>query len=588
MTTRILSFIVGLLTVLPNYSKAQTAPDFTITTSSGEVKSLYADYLNNNQTVVLKFFFTSCGPCRAISPSVETLYQEWDAGEAGVEFISLSIQNFDDNNDVAEFKTEYGLTFPGAGSDGGAQEAIEPYISGDFGDFFSTPTFTVIAPDGTVTHDVRGGTYQGTITALDEAIIATGQTKPGSMPPNMINYYSIGGKVTTANGTLINDAIVNYTTETTAGTLTNNPFTLDSIPENTSIDINVTSPESEVIDGITTFDLVLITKHILAIEVFETAQQFVAADADNSNTITTLDIITLRQLILDINTELPNNRTWAVLPIAYDDLTKDNIPSTSSYSFENIQASQAGADFTLIKVGDVNGSSSSLMGFQEKSTKTYQLFAEDVDFKIEDGELFVPIKGKDIQNILGMQFSLAFDTEYLSFKGVNFEGAAWVNPSNFGLNKVDKGLITFSWDNAAARQLDESENLFGFYFTINQSGSLKNVLSLEGDFLQAEAYSVANEIMNLDFSIKKTPKVAFDSSEITLYPNPVQDNFTISWHQFKNSTVNIYILDANGKKIDEIFSGLLNKGPQKIDYQLANLSSLLYRNDRSRRRENKK
>ena len=92
----------------------QTAPDFTITDSDGVVHELYKDHLDKGQTVVIKLFFTTCPPCIQLAPWMEEKYQLWGAGQYDVEFIELSTQNFDSNADVANYKIQHGITFPGA------------------------------------------------------------------------------------------------------------------------------------------------------------------------------------------------------------------------------------------------------------------------------------------------------------------------------------------------------------------------------------------------------------------------------------------------------------------------------------------
>ncbi len=64
------------------------------------------------------------------------------------------------------------------------------------------------------------------------------------------------------------------------------------------------------LNGLTTYDLVLISKHILGIEPLGSPYKMIAADANNSNSITTFDIVEFRKLILGINQALPNNESW--------------------------------------------------------------------------------------------------------------------------------------------------------------------------------------------------------------------------------------------------------------------------------------
>ncbi|MBK9106499.1 MAG: redoxin domain-containing protein [Saprospiraceae bacterium] len=58
---------------------AQTAPDFTVTDIHGQVHHLYADYLNQGKTVVIKIFFTTCPPCNSIAPLMEPFIRNGEA-----------------------------------------------------------------------------------------------------------------------------------------------------------------------------------------------------------------------------------------------------------------------------------------------------------------------------------------------------------------------------------------------------------------------------------------------------------------------------------------------------------------------------
>lgn len=153
---------------------AQTAPDFTVTDSWGNTHSLYSDYLNLDKTVVLKIFYVACPPCNSIAPHLEPLYQTWGGGQADVQFIELSIKADDSDAEVSAYKLSHGTTYPAAGGEGNSVPATAPYTNGTFGLWGGTPTFVVIAPDGTLQYDVYGVGIQGTIEALNAAIAATG------------------------------------------------------------------------------------------------------------------------------------------------------------------------------------------------------------------------------------------------------------------------------------------------------------------------------------------------------------------------------------------------------------------------------
>lgn len=339
-----------ILVLLPLFGNAQLAPNFTVTSSDNEEIRLYEDLLDQNKTVVLKFFFTSCPPCRGISPFVEDLYQEWGAGDHDVEFISVSILGSDDNADVAQFKMDYGTTFPGVGSDGGASPVSDTYRDGTFGNFQATPTFVVIAPDRTVQFDPFGSGFAGIIAAVDAAIANTGATKPSE---NEAVFFSASGNVFGGNGDIFFEPEIQITTELGVETQTQNPFSIHQIEENTGIEIELITPNDNT-RGLSTFDLVLMNNHILGIEEFQENFQFLAADVNDDGVISTFDVILIRQLILAFENSLPNNRNWLIYPTTPQDLSLTDTPN-NTYDISSITENASNLNFTIIKVGDVSG-----------------------------------------------------------------------------------------------------------------------------------------------------------------------------------------------------------------------------------------
>eukprot|EP00903_Cladosiphon_okamuranus_P000764 g762.t1 len=59
------------------------------------------------------------------------------------------------------------------------------------------------------------------------------------------------------------------------------------------------------LNGVTTFDLIKISQHVLNVAPLDSPYKMIAADANRSGTITTLDMIQIRKLILNIITEHP-------------------------------------------------------------------------------------------------------------------------------------------------------------------------------------------------------------------------------------------------------------------------------------------
>lgn len=343
--------IISLFLLLISYSSiAQSAPDFTVTDLDGIEYHLYSDYLDQGKTVVIEFFFTTCPPCNAIAPFIPPLYESWGNGAGDVEFMAMSILVSDTNQKVADYQESHGHTFPGFGADGGAQEVLQPYLAGDFGPFEGTPTFVVIAPDRTVQFDVSGIGYQGTINAIDTAIVATGARKPYSISvfaqtPDMdtiSGYEVLLDSISLGRVTLDSDGYYNTTIYLHPDSTYQLSLTKDTLYNN----------------GVTTFDLIKISKQVLTIDTLDSPFQLLAADANRSGDISTLDIIKFRKLVLFIEVDLPDNDAWVFIREGYEFTDPEN-PFTEFYAgnpqkYTFVPSEIPIFKFIGIKTGDIN------------------------------------------------------------------------------------------------------------------------------------------------------------------------------------------------------------------------------------------
>ncbi|MEQ1746242.1 MAG: T9SS type A sorting domain-containing protein [Saprospiraceae bacterium] len=70
-------------------------------------------------------------------------------------------------------------------------------------------------------------------------------------------------------------------------------------------------------NGVSTFDIVRINRHLLGLEPFTNPYQMIAADVNNSASITSFDMIRIRQLILGLITEFHPGVNWRYVPKFY-------------------------------------------------------------------------------------------------------------------------------------------------------------------------------------------------------------------------------------------------------------------------------
>ena len=257
------------------------------------------------------------------------------------------------------------------------------------------------------------------------------------------------------------------------------------------------------LNGVSTFDLVLISKHILGLTQFSNPYQYIAADVNQSGSVTAFDMVQLRRLILNLDTEFINNTSWKFVETKYQFTT--NNPATENYptlSSVNNLAHDMEMNFTAVKIGDVNGNArtNSLLTGESRTPKaTFTI--ETPNINLVAGQPYtVNFMTTELSNIEGYQFTLS--TGNLQFEQLT-NGITSID--NFGLHRLDKGYITTSWNNPqpAISNLQQT-NLFTINFTATSNGKLSEQLSIIHQPTAVEAYNTAGELLDIQLNFTNT------------------------------------------------------------------------------------
>ncbi|MCB0526508.1 MAG: hypothetical protein KDC86_18465, partial [Saprospiraceae bacterium] len=307
-----------------------------------------------------------------------------------------------------------------------------------------------------------------------------------------------------------------------------------SIPVASSFTLTPNKDDNPL-NGVTTYDLVLISKHILGIEPLGSPYKMIAADANKSNSITTFDIVELRKLILGIYQELPNNTTWRFVD-------KSQVFTDPANPFmdpiqENVSVSQAvinmtDEDFIGVKIGDVNNTAvpNSLMQSDERTAGTLLFDVNDRDVKA--GEEFDVVFNASART-LGFQMTL-------NLKGLKVTGLIeneHVNANNFG---VFSDALTVSIDGAES---------FTVKFRAEKAGKLSEMLNASSRITKAEAYSLAKDRQEvaLRFDGKTIAGVGFELYQNQ--PNPFVNKTFIGFHLPEATTATLSVYDEAGRMV---------------------------------------
>jgi hypothetical protein len=337
--------------------------------------------------------------------------------------------------------------------------------------------------------------------------------------------------------------------------------------------------DEDHLNGVSTFDLVLISKHILGVTPLGSPYKIIAADANNSKTVTTFDLVEIRKLILFINTEFPNNTSWRFVDKGFVFPNASNPWATTFpevINLNDVTADQLNNNFVAVKIGDVNGSAATnLLGSTEDRTMVGDLVFNTEDVNLEAGQVYtVDFKATDF-NVSGYQFSLGFNNKALEFVDV-VSGVA--NASNFGTTMAKEGVITASWNNeeGTAKRLANGENVFGITFKALQSGRLSDLVRINSSYTVAEAYNSNNELMNVAMSFdNKLVANGFDLYQNT--PNPFASVTTIGFYLPEATSATLTISDVQGKVV-KVIPGDFAKGYNSVTVKRSDLgaSGVLY------------
>lgn len=516
-------FFAALLLFCAAFASAANAPDFTVTTSDGQQRRLYADYVNQQKLVVIEAFFTTCPPCNTHAPHWQALYQSMLAAHPGkVEFLMLSTQNFDKNANVATYKTNKGLTMPGAGQDGGSLTALAPYTNNQFGTFLGTPTFIVIAPGtGELTFDVRGSSAQQTMGLLTDKIN---------------DLLAVRCDIRDIFNAPIPDVSLRVDGPSFDTTMAvNGTYSLSNVPHlrNTNYQLKPIKTDNPL-NGISTLDLALITKHILGLEVFKCPWQILAADINCNGSISTFDVVTGRKLILGILDTLPCG-SWRFTS-ATDTASKGNCVA-----------------FQGVKVGDVNAGPNCPADGRTRATDrngaVFPLHLEDCF--LEKGHTYrVPLyAGQDGQlSALQCRFLLAPQAARLEQITASDALNGFSEEMYHQNREAGDGLVSVIWYAGEVATAQARQPLLWITLTALEDVRLQEVLQLLPTSLSPELYDELGDAHPIELQWNT---VGPQPEGVHLAPNPSMGTFTLGFSAASMETMAIQVYDLQGKLVYE-------------------------------------
>jgi hypothetical protein len=303
------------------------------------------------------------------------------------------------------------------------------------------------------------------------------------------------------------------------------------------------------LNGVSTADLVLIQRHLLGKAEINSPYQLIAADANNSQSVSASDIAELRKLILGVYSELPRNTSWRFVDKSYQFSTPEDPwldPIREVVTYSSIDKDEMATDFVGIKVGDVNGDAevTGLGGNVTRGLETVGLWVAEANLRSGD-EVSIEISAKEAVSMYGIQMTIELGTE-IEFTGMK-SGEMILMEGNYYFNERT-GQLTLSWHQEEMKELMSGAVLFSLEGIATEDVKVSELIRVTSEVTKAEAYIEDMEVAGINVQIGAGSKDQIPG--ITLFqniPNPFETQTIIPFELTTSASAQLTVFDVNGK-----------------------------------------
>lgn len=328
------------------------------------------------------------------------------------------------------------------------------------------------------------------------------------------------------------------------------------------------SKNTDVLNGVSTLDIVLIQKHILGIEPFDSPYTLIAADANNSGSINGSDLVSIRKLILGYTEQFPNGQeSWRFVDRDFKfSSPMVPFPFKEYLDIKTSEEAMNNQDFIGVKIGDVNNSvhPTKLVEVSE-ARSIHDLTLRYKNQKIQTGELVdIPIYASGFEELQALQVHVGFDTDVVTFESIH-SGALELETGSMNLDHVHTGSMALLWTNPRSKTIAEDQVLFTIRARAMRTGELGELLEIAQDMLSSVAYNTQLEAVDIRTALEGEQSNSKSSGLVLMdnVPNPFTDYTMIRFESGKTQEITLRVYDMNGRLVHHNQVNV-NKGKQEL------------------------
>ena len=345
-------------------------------------------------------------------------------------------------------------------------------------------------------------------------------------------------------------------------------------------------------------DLFFIQQHIVNNIPFTSIYDYIAADVNQSGTITTLDLVLIQDVIVNPEiSPIPSSvidaySPWRFIQKEYAELILDPfdldpsmtlpaqpmapvVPSANRV-YNPAMLPMADVDWIAVKVGQIfGGLNTSTLITNDVDSRTGENFVMSVENqKVTNGELIsIPVYAKDYAAFIAWQFTLEFDENYLAYEGIIPGVIEGFEENKLGLNAVEEGIIGALWY-GNPNSVKSDEVLFTLQFTaLDDADALSGLIDVTSRTVQSHSSLMSGATGEVSLTFFSPTTVAITDFKLHQNrPNPFNEETLISFNLPEAGFAKVTISDISGRTLKVIESNFA-KGYNEVIIQSNELSA---------------
>ena len=304
--------------------------------------------------------------------------------------------------------------------------------------------------------------------------------------------------------------------------------------------------------GVTTIDIVYIQQHILGLTELTSPYKLLAADINDSKSISGADLVELRKLILGRTVEL-EGPSWRFIDKNFEFDMDYIFDYSEMVEIDDAKEVDSDHNFIGLKVGDVNGNAFTVLAQGYVGPRSTEVM--NVNASRKGDVVRYTMSANDMDEIIGMQMAIQIEDNM----EVVALGSDYISLGDEHFVLTDDEL-RISWTNETFIGANDQELMF---IDVRVNGNETPELKLNALSIPGEIYNSDLESFNLVF---RQQELKIEEADLVLHqntPNPFMDATDITFNMPQAGTAHLTISDINGRLIYEE-TGLFKKGKNTI------------------------